>query len=87
MHHVEHAAIQRHQRDQQEIGKGDPRQCDGEMPLLRVLGEAGREQTHRLRHEQPRGNEQNHLRQEQQGEDAIGEQPRRSLAAFAVDMA
>ena len=35
MHDVEHAAIERHQRDQQQIGKGDPRQLDRKPPLLR----------------------------------------------------
>ena len=40
----------------------------------------------RLRHEQPRHHQQHDLRQEQQREDAVGEQPRRGLAALAVDM-
>ena len=86
MHHIEHAAIQRHQRDQQQIGKGDARQFDREPALLGLIGKAGRQDAHRLRHEQPGHHQQNHLRQKQQREDAIGEQPRRDLAALAVDM-
>ena len=81
MHDVEHAAIERHQRDQQQIGKGDPRQLDREPPLLGVLGEARRENAHGLRHEQPGDDEQDQLREKQQREDAVGEQSRRRLAA------
>ena len=86
MHHVEHAAIERHQRDQQQIGKGDPRQLDRQPPLLGIVGEARRENAHRLRHEQPGDHQQNQLRGKQQREDAVGEQSRRCLAALAVDM-
>ena len=86
MHHVEHAAIERHQRDQQQIGKGDPRQLDREPALLGILGKARRQHAHRLRHEQPGDHEQHHLRQEQQREDAVGEQFCRHLALLAVDM-
>ena len=39
-----------------------------------------------LRHEQPGDRQQDQLRQEQQREDAIGEQSRRSFAALAVNM-
>ena len=34
--HVEHAAIKRHQRDQQQIGKGDPGQLDRERGAARA---------------------------------------------------
>ena len=86
MHHVEHPAIERHQCDQEQIGKGDSRQLDCNPPLLQVVGEAGRENAHGLRHEQPCQDEQNQLREKQQGEDAIGEQSGRRLAAFTTDM-
>ena len=39
VHHVEHAAIQRHQRDQQQIGKRDPGQLDREFAAHRIVGE------------------------------------------------
>ena len=39
-----------------------------------------------LRHEQPGDDQQHQLRQKQQGEDAVGKQPRRCLAALAMDM-
>ena len=86
VHDVEHAAIKRHQRNQQQIGKGDPRQLDRQPALLGVLGEARREDAHGLRHEQPGDHQQDHLRQKQQCEDAIREQARRRLAALAMDM-
>ena len=86
MHHIEHATIERHQRDQQQIGKGDPRQLDRELALRRVLGEARRQDAHRLRHERHRHRQQDHLRGEQEREDAVGEQPCRRFAALAMDM-
>ena len=54
--------------------------------MLRVVGEAGGKYAHRLRHEQPGGDQQHHLRQEQQREDAVGEQLRRSFALLTMDM-
>ena len=86
MHHVEHAAIERHQRDQQQIGKRDPRQFDRQTALRGIIGKARRQDGDRLRHEQPGYRQQHDLRDEQQREDAIGEQPRRGLAAAAEDM-
>ena len=64
VHHVEHAAIERHQRDQQQIGKGDPRQLDRELAALGILGKARRQDGDHLRHEQPGDDQQDHLRQQ-----------------------
>ena len=86
MQHVEHAAIQRDQRDQQQIGKGDPGQLDGEPPLFGLVGKTGSQQAYRLRHEQQRHHQQYRLRDEQQRKDAVGEQPGRGLAALAMDV-
>ena len=85
VHDVEHAAIERHQRDQQQVGKGDPRQRDREFAAGRVVGEARREDADHLRHEQPRHHQQHHLRGEQQREDAVGEHFCRGFA-LAVNM-
>ena len=74
MHHVEHAAIQRHQRNQQQIGKGDSRQRDRELAARRVVGKSRRQYGDHLRHEQPRQQQQYDLGAEQQGKDTIGEQ-------------
>ncbi|MFK4406846.1 hypothetical protein ABH991_003880 [Bradyrhizobium ottawaense] len=86
LHHVEHAAIERHQRDQQQIGKGDPGQLDRELALLGIVTEARRQDAHGLRHEQPGDDEQHHLRGQQQREDAVGEQLCRPLPLLAMDM-
>ena len=85
MHHVEHAAVQRHQRDQQQIRKGDPRQRDRQFAARRIVLEPRREDGDHLRHEPPRHDEQDHLGGKQQREDAVGEQPRRRVA-LAVQM-
>ncbi len=61
LHDVQHAAIERHQRDQQQIGKGDACQLDGEMTLRGIIGEARRQDAHGLRHEQNGQDEQHDL--------------------------
>ena len=53
MHHVEHAAIQRHQRDQQQIRKRDPRQRNRQFAARRIVLEPRRENGDHLRHEPP----------------------------------
>ena len=82
---VEDAAPQRHQRDQQQIRKRDPRQANRERELLRVAGKAGRQQVDRLRREQERQRQQHDLRRQQQGEDAVAEQFCRRLAALGAN--
>ena len=86
LHHIEDAAVQRHQGDQQQVWKGDPRQLDRQRALLRIVGETRRQNAHHLRHERQRDGEQHQLRQKQQREDAVGEQLRRGLTLLAVDM-
>ncbi len=86
MHHVEHAAIERHQRDQEQVGKRDPGELDRKIALAGIMGEARRKQAHGLRHERPGGDQQDHLREKQQREDAVGEQPCRLFALLAMDM-
>ena len=54
--------------------------------LRGVLGKARRQDAHGLRHEEPGDHEQDQLEAEQQREDAVGEQLRRGLALFAMDM-
>ena len=86
MHDVEHAAVERHQCDQQQIRERDAGEFDGELPLRRIVGKSRRQKCHRLRHERQRKDEQNDLRREQQREDAIAEKFRRFLAVLALDM-
>ena len=50
------------------------------------MAEARGQQAEHLRHEQQREREQDELREQQQCEDPVGEQPRRGLAATAMDM-
>ena len=86
MHYVEHSAIERHQRDQKKIRKGDARQLDREFALAGIMGEAGREEAHRLRHEHPCDDEEDHLRQQQKREHAVRKQLGLRLALLAMDM-
>ena len=82
---VEDAAVERHQADQQQIGKGDAGELDRERKAARVLAEAGRQQIDHPGRESKRRREQHDLHRQQQREDAIGEQPRRIRAARAAD--
>jgi hypothetical protein len=86
VHHVEHAAIERHQRDQQQIGKRDPGQFDREFAAHRIRGKSRRQNSDHLRHEQPCDGQQHHLRQKQQGKDAVREQTGGRRPALAVHM-
>ena len=73
MQRVENAAPERHQRDEQKIGKGDAGERDRQLILLRLAREAGRQQIDRLRREEERERQQHDLRREQQREDAVAE--------------
>ena len=86
MHHVEHAAIERHQRDQEEIRECDAGELDREIALALFVAEPGRQQAHHLRHEGPGDDQQDDLRDEQQREDAVGKQPCRLLPFLPMDM-
>ena len=48
---VQHTALQRDQRDEQQIGKGDPGELDGKPEFLRVGAKAGCDDGHYRRHE------------------------------------
>jgi len=73
IHDVEHTAVKRHDGDQEQIWKRDSRQLDCEPALLGIFGEAGCQQTHGLRRENPGQGQQNELGQEKQREYPVGE--------------
>ena len=82
---VEHAAQLRNQRDEQQIGKGDPGEFDGEVEFIRIGGETRREEIHRPRHgDLHRGAEdqQNH---DQYRKHALAEMPGGVGAVFGQD--
>ena len=66
---VEGAAVERHQRDAQEIGEGDPRQDDGVVELGGIVFEAMGKHPDELRREEERQREKHDLRSEQDRED------------------
>ena len=82
---VEDAAPQRHQRDQQQIGKRDARQRHRQRKLVRLARKARRQELDHLRGEQQRQRQQHDLRREQQREDAVAELVRRPLAFLGAD--
>ena len=82
---IEDAAVERHQRDQQQIGKGDARELDREREALAVVREARRQHRDHRRREDQRDREQHRLHDEQQREDAVGEQLRRVGAGLLAD--
>jgi hypothetical protein len=85
MQRVEDAAIERHQRNQQQIGKRDARELDGEREPPRIMREAGREELDHRRGEHQRDGEEHELDRKQQREDAIREQRRRPGALGRAD--
>ena len=82
---VEDAAPQRYQRDQQQIWKGDPSQIDGERELLRIARKSWCQQIDCLRRENQRQRQQNHLRRQEQRENAVAEQLCRLRSALGAD--
>ena len=72
---IEDAAIERDQRDQQQIGKRDAREIDCERETLRIAREARRQHIDHRRREQQGHRQQHDLACQQQRENAIGEQP------------
>ncbi len=77
---IERARLQRHQRDEQQIGKGDARQRYREVELARIGAEARRQQIDQRRRERPGERQQQDLRGEQQREHATGEGARLGCA-------
>jgi len=82
---VEDAAVERHQRDQQQIGKGDARELDRKAEALRIGAEAGRQHVDNRRREQQRHREQHHLARQQQSENAVGEKARALRPVLLAD--
>ncbi len=85
LHGVEDAAIERHQRDQQQIGKGDAGEIDRQRIALGVMDKAGRQHVDDGGRENERHRQQQQLRQQQQREDAVGEQPCPRRTALLAD--
>ena len=85
MQRVEDAAPQRHQRDQQQIRKRDPRQRHRQRELMRLARKAGRQQLDHLRREQQRQRQQHDLRRKQQREDAVAELVGRLLPVLGAN--
>ena len=69
---VEHARDDGDEGDEEKIGKGDARQRDGKLELLRILREAGRKKRDDERHREQRDDEECHLDEEHQRRDAVG---------------
>jgi hypothetical protein len=82
---VENAAIERDEAHQQQIGKGDAGELDGNGEAVRVFPVAGGQQRDHRGREQQREREQRGLHGDQHGEDAIGEQARGVGAALVAD--
>ena len=70
---VENAAIEGHERDKQEIWKGDPRELDRQREAAGIGGKSRRQQRDHGGRENERNRQQDHLAREQQREHAIGE--------------
>ena len=58
---VEDAAVERHQGDQQEIGKRDPRELDRQREAAGILGKPRRQQRDHRRREEEREGDQDDL--------------------------
>ena len=82
---VEDAAIERDQRDQQQIGKGDAGEFDGERKPAGVARKARRQHVDHRRREQQRHRQQHDLARQQQREDAVGKHSGARGAALRAD--
>ncbi len=71
---IEDAAVERDQRDQQQIRKGDARELDRERIAARIFRKTRRQDVDHLRSEQQRQGQQHDLACQQQGENAVGKQ-------------
>ena len=70
---VQHAAEQRDQRHEQQIGEGDAREIDGEREFVGVVGETGRDDDHQPGHGDLDQNREDDQRTKQYGERLLGE--------------
>ena len=82
---IEDAAIERHQRDQQQIGKCDAGEIDRERVAAGIVRKARRQHIDHRRREHQRDRQQHDLARQQQREDAVGEQPGALRAALLAD--
>ena len=71
---IEDAAVERDQRDQQQIRKGDAGELDRQREALGIAREARRQHVDHRRREQQRHRQQHDLARQQQRENAVGEQ-------------
>src|SRR5262249_21357007 len=71
---VENAAVQRHQRHEQQIRKRDPCQLDRQRETARIVGKARREQGDHFRSEEQRNDDQKADAAEEDGKYPVGEE-------------
>ena len=64
---VQHAAVERGERDEQQVGKGDATELDGHGESRRVVAHAGRQHRHHAGHGQDQQHREGHQHQEQGG--------------------
>ncbi len=79
---VQQPALQRRQRDEQEIGKGDAREGDDERELAGRGIKPGRDHPHHRRHEDFAEEDKAEQHREQDGKGFLGKVAHRRLAAF-----
>ena len=82
---VEHPAELGDQRDEQQIGKSDPRELDDEVELRRIGGETRREEIHRPGHRDLHRGAENEQHDGKHGERPFAEPARRVGAVFGQD--
>ena len=85
MDRIQDAAIERDQRHQQQIRKGDAGQFGREREAVRIGVEARRQHRNHLRREHERDGEQHGLHRNHQREDAVGEQLGRVRPVLGAD--
>ena len=77
---VQHAAIERGERDEEQIGKGDAAELDGHGEGRRIVAHAGRQQAHDQRHGDDQDRRERHQHQQQGGMGLAGEGDRLGAA-------
>ena len=82
---VENAAVERHQRHEQQIRKRDPCQLDRQRETARILGKARREQRDHFRSEDQRDDDQKADAAEEDGKYPVGEELCRISSALMAD--
>jgi hypothetical protein len=82
---IEYAREERHQANEDQIGKGDLRQIDREGELLRLVAPAGADYPHEGRHEDDENDGDRHQDRHEHGQHFLGEALGLVHAAFAVE--